>query len=331
MAAVADQVRDERTARIMLSMIADPDDAMTGRVVSSVGGVETVHLLESDQGVPALGATDAKVWRGRLAPRLRLGVLPMAQGYQQLGFTTLIPSDDHWPASLADLGARQPYLLWVRGATSLLAGRLSDRVTISGMRAATSYGEAVASDLARDLSDEDRVIVSGGSFGIEGAALRGTLAAGGHAVVAMGNGIDQRHPTYNKTMLDTIGDIGLLVSEVPPSTPPTRQYLLARHRIMAALSGATVIVEASPRSGARNLANEASALGRRVGAVPGPITSIASTGTNDMLRQGTASVVAQTNDVLRLLDNQRAALSQPTAGLESPHPGPTSEAPARTL
>ncbi|WP_297742112.1 DNA-processing protein DprA [uncultured Tessaracoccus sp.] len=248
MATVADQVRDERTARIMLSMIVDPDDPMTGKVVHWVGGRETLRLLESDLRVPTLGETEAEVWRSRFAPHLNLGVLATADAYQQRGMNTLTPSDDHWPKSLSDLGPRQTYLLWTKGATSLLSGSLSDRVTITGMRATTSYDEVVASDLASRLSDEERVIASGGAYGIEGAAHRGTLASGGHAVVVMGNGIDIRHLSMQTTMLNTIGDVGLLASEVPPATPPTRHNLLARHRIMAALSGATVMVEAPARS-----------------------------------------------------------------------------------
>lgn len=316
MATVSEQVRDERTARIMLSMIADPDDVMTGVVVYQVGGVETLRLLESDLRVPILGETEALVWRSRLTPHLNLGVLATVDAYQQRGLTTLIYSDEHWPRSLADLGPRQPYLLWIQGASSLLLGKVTDRVTITGMPAATSYGEAVASDLAAGLSDEERIIVTGGSYGIERAAHRGTLAAGGQAVVIMGNGIDQRYPNYQKTMLNIIGDVGLLASEVPPVTPPCRQNLLARHRIMAALSGATVVVEAAARSGASNVVNEALALGRKVGAVPGPITSAASYGPNDMLRHGIASVVVHANDVLRLLDDQIVPVSRPATANE---------------
>ncbi len=181
-------------------------------------------------------------------------------------------------------------------------------MTITGSRAATHYGEHVAGQLASDLSNEDRVIVSGGAYGIEGAAHHATMAAGGHAVVVMATGIDERFPMMNRDMLNAIGDVGLLVTELPPETPIKRHNLLARHRIMAALSGATVLVEAAARSGARNVAVEATALGRAVGAVPGPVTSAASVGTHDLLRQGTASLVAHAGDVLRLLDGVRPDL-----------------------
>ena len=100
---------------------------------------------------------------------------------------------------------------------------------------------------------------------------------------------------------------------------------------MAALSGASVVVEAAHRSGARNLVNEAAALGRPVGAVPGPVTSAASYGPNDMLRHGTASVVAHANDVLRLLDDQTVPVSRPTTANEFAPTSRRSEPPVPRL
>ncbi|MCI1673525.1 MAG: DNA-protecting protein DprA [Bifidobacterium tibiigranuli] len=292
MNSVADQVRDERAARIILSMIVEPADPATGGILREHGDIETLRLVQSDGPVPGMDAMRARVWRERLTPKLTPDVLARADGYRQGGMATLIPGDQHWPTVLADLGDRAPYALWVEGAASLLTGPLSDRVTITGSRAATGYGEHVAGELAADLSNAERVIIGGGAYGIEAAAHRGALAAGGHTVAVLAGGIDRRYPAGNAEMLDRIGDVGLLVSERPPQSAPTRQMFLARHRLMAALSGASVVVEASPRSGALHTASEALALGRRVGAVPGPVTSAASHGTNDLLRHATASLVA---------------------------------------
>jgi DNA processing protein len=127
MVGVAEQVRDERTARMVLSMIDDPDDPMTGKVLWQVGGIGTLSLLEGDGPVPALDETEAMVWRSRLAPRLNTFLLNAADNYQQRGMSTLIPTDKHWPTALGGLGTRQPYLLWTQGATSLLTGRPADR------------------------------------------------------------------------------------------------------------------------------------------------------------------------------------------------------------
>jgi DNA processing protein len=325
MNSVADQVRDERAARIILSMIVEPADPATGGILREHGGVDTLRLVQSDGPVPGMDAMRARVWRERLAPRLTSDVLARADVSRQGGMATLIPGDQHWPTALADLGDRAPYALWVEGAASLLTGPLSDRVTITGSRAATHYGEHVAGELAADLSNAERVIIGGGAYGIEAAAHRSALAAGGHTVAVLAGGIDRRYPAGNAEMLDRIGDVGLLVSERPPQSAPTRQMFLARHRLMAALSGASVVVEASPRSGALHTASEALALGRGVGAVPGPVTSAASHGTNDLLRGATASLVANVGDVIRLLDRTTDSTPQPPAhdhALGRPRPTP---------
>jgi DNA processing protein len=173
-----------------------------------------------------------------------------------------------------------PYVLWVKGATSLLAGSLQDRFTITGARASTSYGAHVAQMLANDLASEEKVLVSGGAYGIDAAVHTAALASGGHTVAVLAGGLDRPHPAGHRELLERIGDLGLLVSELPPGAVPTRTRFLARARIEAALSGSTTIVEAAGRSGALPVAQCAHELGRAVGAVPGPVTSTASMGTH---------------------------------------------------
>ncbi|KFI98950.1 MULTISPECIES: DNA-processing protein DprA [Actinomycetes] len=234
MDAVADQVRDERAARIILSMIAEPADPATGGTLREHGGIETLRLAQSDSPIPDMDAMRTRVWRERLAPKLTPDVLARVDGYRQGGMAALIPGDQHWPTALADLGDRAPYVLWAKGAASLLSGSLSDRVTITGSRAATHYGEHVAGELATCLANAERVIIGGGAYGIEAAAHRGALTAGGQTVAVLAGGIDRRYPAGNAELLDRIGDVGLLVSERPPQSAPTRQMFLARHRLMAA-------------------------------------------------------------------------------------------------
>ena len=118
-----------------------------------------------------------------------------------------------------------------------------------GARAATSYGEQVAGELAAGLADEERVVVSGGAYGIEGAAHKSVLAASGQTIAVLANGLDRPYPAGHSELLNRIGDVGLLVSELPPGAAPTRHRFLSRNRLLAALSGATVIPEAGPGSG----------------------------------------------------------------------------------
>ena len=302
MAALAEQVQGERMARVALSMIAEPNDPTTGRVLAHHNGIETLRLIDSDDDVPGLPRADVLMWRARLAARITPDLPDQIAQAERLGFGTLIPADKDWPAGLNDLGERAPYLLWTRGAASFLTTALSDRVTVTGSRAATSYGEHVAGELAAGMADEERIVVAGGAYGIEGAAHRAVLAAGGQTIAVLAGGVDRPYPAGHGDLLRRVGEVGLLVSEVPPGAAPTRHRFIARNRLMAALSGATVIPEASARSAAMTTVLAARDLDRGVGAVPGPVTSAASSGTNELIRQGQATLVTQSSDVIALLD-----------------------------
>lgn len=272
MATLAEQIQGERMARVALSMIAEPNDPATGHVLAHVGAVETLRLIESDDPVPGLARADALMWRAQLAARIAPGLVRRVAETQGGEFRILIPVDNEWPAGLDDLGDRAPYLLWTRGAVSFLSTALSDRVTFTGSRASTSYGEHVTSELAAGLADEERIVVSGGAYGIETAAQRSALAAGGQTIGVLPNGLDLPYPSRRSDLLEQIGDVGLLLSELPPGTPPSKDRFTARNRLMAALAGATVIPEAGVRSGSITTILAARSLGRGVGAVPGPIT-----------------------------------------------------------
>ncbi|GAB2991812.1 DNA-processing protein DprA [Actinotalea caeni] len=333
MATLAEQVQGERMARIALSMIAEPNDPTTGHVLAHHGGIETVRLIESDDKVPGLPRADVLIWRERLAARITPGLLDQVPQAEQHGFGALIPADKEWPAGLNDLGERAPYLLWTRGAASFLTAALSDRVTITGSRAATAYGEHIAGELAEGLADEERVVVSGGAYGIEGAAHKSVLAASGQTIAVLAGGLDRPYPAGHSELLNRIGDVGLLVSELPPGATPTRHRFLARNRLLAALSGATVIPEAGPRSGSMTTALAAHELGRGVGAVPGPVTSAASAGPNELVKQGFAALVTQPSDVVALLDSDASTrtVSRPEVGRELDYRRPRPETPGHTI
>jgi DNA processing protein len=216
---------------------------------------------------------------------------------ERAGTGTLIPGEKDWPSALDDLGDRRPYVLWTRGMTSFLARPLNDLVTITGARASTSYGEQVAGQLASDLANAERLVVVGGAYGIEGAAHRAALASGCDTIAVMANGADRMYPMGHRELLERVADLGLMVSEMPPGAVPTRHRFIARARLMAALSTATVVVEAGVRSGSMTVARRAHELGRAVGAVPGPVTSATSAGTHQLLRDG-ASLVTDAADLL---------------------------------
>lgn len=302
MAAIADLPRDERTARVVLSMIVEPDDSIAGRLLARVGAVETIRLIDGDGAVPGMNRVDARMWRDHLTSTAGTNYLAARlKVAEQTRLDVIVPGDKDWPVSVNDLGDRVPYVLWTRGATSLLARPFTDRVTLTGARAATAYGEHIAGSLSRDLAARGSVVVAGGAYGIEGAAHRAALAAGGETIAVLAGGVDRPYPAGHRELLDRVGEAALLVSELPPGATPTRLRFLARGRIMAALSGASVVVEAGARSGSLNVAAEARRLGRGVGAVPGPITSVTSVGPHRLLQEGKAQIVTDASDVARLL------------------------------
>src|SRR5699024_10165465 len=219
--------------------------------------------------------------------------------------------------------------LWARGATSLLSGQSSDRVTITGSRAATSYGMTVTGEIADDLARREHVVVAGGAYGVEGEAHRAALAAGGSTVAVMAGGVDRLYPSGHAEMLGRIGDLGLLVSEAPPGAEPSRHRFIARTRLMAAVSEATVVTEASNRSMAMLVPVEAHELGRSTGAVPGPVTSAASAGANALLKRGTATVVTNAHEVRELMGHSDEPTSHRTGvgrSIELPAASPRPEA-----
>jgi DNA processing protein len=225
------------------------------------------------------------------------------------GGRLITPDDDEWPimafaafgshAVAAKPQGRPPLVLWAIGPARL--DETAQRAAaVVGTRAATSYGEQVAADLAAGLAERDVAVVSGGAYGIDGAAHRAALAADGVTVAVLAGGLDIPYPAGHSGLLHRIGGNGLLVTEYPPGVRPARHRFLTRNRLVAAFAGAAVVVEAGLRSGAANTAAWARVLGRVVGAVPGPVISSASTGCHALLRAG-AEVVTRAEDIVELV------------------------------
>jgi len=203
---------------------------------------------------------------------------------------------DLYPDSLRD-AADAPWALIGRGDPGLLAGlEPFAAVTIVGARRATSYGREVARELGRELAAAGLVVVSGLAFGIDACSHRGALDAG-RTIAVLGCGPDVAYPQSHRSLWRRISEEGLVLSELPPGATPWKWTFPARNRIMAALAGMTVVVEAAARSGSLITADLAADLGREIGAVPGPVTSRASAGPNNLLAGG-ACVIRDAQDVL---------------------------------
>jgi DNA processing protein len=172
------------------------------------------------------------------------------------------------------------------------------------------------------LARNGMTVVSGAAYGIDGAAHRGALGAEGPTIAVLACGIDQSYPAGHSQLLNQIAEGGLVITEYPPGTPPARHRFLVRNRLIAALGAGTVVVEAAQRSGARNTASSAAALGRVLMAVPGPVTSVASVGCHELLRDGSATVVCSVAEVVESVGHfgddlapKPQAPARPTDGL----------------
>ncbi len=201
-----------------------------------------------------------------------------------------------YPRELLDL-QNPPSQLYAMGDGAVLT---VPRVAIVGTRDSTAYGERITRTLTRALVRAGVAVVSGMARGIDGAAHRTALEEGGKTVAVLGTGIDVPYPVGHRQLHRAIAERGLLVSENPPGMRAQKGAFPRRNRIIAALAPVTIVIEAGFRSGALNTASQALELGRVVAAVPGPIDSDQSRGSNQLLRDG-AVLIASTDDALALL------------------------------
>ena len=302
----------ERAARAALTRLAEPGDAWLGSLVAGRGAVDVLDQVRS----PRDGEDE------RLAHyRVRLPAVASDPDLAaRIGVRVVVPGDEEWPAALNDLGDRVPLALWVRGN-----GHLADvsrrAVAVVGARACTVYGEHVAGDLAAGLGDRGWTVVSGGAYGIDAAAHRGSLAVDAPTVAVLACGVDVPYPAAHDGLLRSVRTMGVVVSELPPGARPTRRRFLDRNRVIAALGRGTVVVEAALRSGALNTAGHADELSRTVMAVPGPVTSAASAGCHELLRARGAALVTDAADVLDLVGDLVTDARDLRRGSGRPHDG----------
>jgi DNA processing protein len=293
-------VTTDREARAGLSRIAEPGDAAVAAAVRTAGAVEVWEALR--RGVPV----------GRVSQGVLPGIALRAEGHDPrsdlaaaaaVGARLVVPADAEWPTESLTwqpdgvLDA-SPLALWVRGSWPL-AEVIERSVAVVGARAASSYGLHVAQALGSGLSERGATVVSGGAYGIDAAAHRGALRAGGAPTLAvLACGVDVAYPRGNDRLIAEIAGSGLLVSELPPGSHPTRLRFLVRNRLIAALSLGTVVVEAALRSGSLATLERARLLERHLMAVPGPVTSGMSAGCHAWLREGATCVT----DAAQVLD-----------------------------
>lgn len=304
-------VASERLALISWSAIAEPADDAAAWLVDTLGAAGALEWA-TRCGADPVGATHelaphaerASVDKAVAASARWLARMDAAEPEHHLRRADLVGAravtrvDAEWPEAFDVLGGARPYTLWVRGGGDV--GELLDHaVAIVGSRASTAYGEHLAAEIAGGAGDAGWCVVSGGAYGIDGAAHRAALTTSTPTVAMMAGGVDRPYPAGHADLLAAVMRTGAIVSEVPVGYAPYRQRFLNRNR-MIATAAATCVVEAAERSGALSTANVAADCGRPVGAVPGPVTSIGSTGCHRLIRDGMAVLVRSWADLAEL-------------------------------
>lgn len=290
----------------MTALVFTHTDPMNRRLreeIATRGRVQVAKLLTGDREIPEdlqkwENFTD---WHDKLQsfdPERELARLAAA------GIRFIAPSDDEWPEQLNDLEF-PPFGLFVAGQ-----GGFPDHektIALVGSRDATGYGLSITGDMAVGLVGRGYTVVSGGAYGIDAAAHRAALAAPSSSpehpvptIAVLANGLDRYYPAGNSDMLHAVSQRGLVVTESPLGSSPTRAAFLNRNRIIAALSASTVVIEARWRSGSMNTATHARKLGRRLGAVPGSVYSANSAGTHRLIREFEAQLVTDAADIVEL-------------------------------
>lgn len=303
-----------------LSRVAEAPCADLAELVGEVGPVEAAERV-------GRGAVGPELARRTQARREVDCAAEDVELLKKRGGRLVTRDHDEWPTlAFAAFGGapvrdkpegRAPLALWVVGP--LRVDEATQRAAaIVGTRACTAYGEHVAADLSCALAEDDFTIVSGGAYGIDGAVHRAALSVDGPTVAVLAGGVDVLYPAGHSALLHRISRSGLLISEYPPGVRPARHRFLTRNRIVAGLSGATVVVEAGIRSGAASTAAWARALGRAVCAVPGPVTSAASSGCHALIQAG-AELVTRPEEVSEIIGRAgefAAALPRPSDPLD---------------
>ena len=215
------------------------------------------------------------------------------------GAFLLTPEDVDWPVSLNDLAA-PPIALLIKGQREYLPN-LINSISIVGTRNPTPYGRRIAEDFGAGVADHEWAVVSGGAIGIDAAAHNGCLVGEGVTVAVLGGGFNKNYPAVHEKLFAEISESGLLISEVMPDVPAIPHRFLTRNRLIAALSKATIVVEAAFRSGSLRTARDAAEIYRPVMAVPGPINSPTSEGCHRLIAERVAELVSSVSEVMELV------------------------------
>lgn len=308
--------RDLRQLETLLRLAIVPGigPARLSALLARFGGAERVLAASPGQvaEVPGFGREFARRVASAGTPEGLSRARAALKALRRAGAVALTSDDAEYPSAFRSL-PDPPVVLYALGDVHLLN---DPGVGIVGTRTPTDYGCRTAAGLSRELTRAGYTIVSGMARGIDAVAQAAALDAGGATVGVLGHGVDRVYPPDNRQLFARVRERGLLISELPPGEEPVAGNFPRRNRLIAALSAGVLVVEMGEKSGARHTVDYALELGREVFAVPGPIGSPSSVGTNQLLKDG-ARLVTSARDILEELQGvglpPRPSSSQPSA------------------
>jgi DNA processing protein len=280
----------ERAQRLALFAAIEGGSALWSREITEQGVQSVYERIKS-------GGYDSIKHAGVIAKINVFESTPIFQSIEKCGAHFIIPGDEQWPLRVDELEC-PPIGLIVKGNLEILS---NPSLAIVGTRNPTPYGVRIAGDFAAGFVDREWDIVSGGAYGIDSAAHRGALVAEGRTIAVIASGIDLQYPSGNTRLFEEICENGAIVTEVMPGVPALPHRFLIRNRIIAALSQATLVVEAAFRSGSLRTARDAAELMRPVMAIPGPINSPSSEGCHRLIGERAAELVTSVADAIELI------------------------------
>jgi len=313
-----------RAAHVALASLPKVGPARLRALLGHAGGAEAAwHLVRAgrlDDVDLRAGTGHAELARHLRAAARSIDPAAVLQQHRSAGVSVLLPGDAGWPAAF-DVDPEPPEVLFARGDVALLH---ESAVAVVGTRRCTAAGAAVAGRLGADLTAAGVHVVSGLALGIDGAAHRAALDAGGRPIGVVGSGLDRVYPARHRQLWADVAAAGVLLSEAPLGRPPERWRFPARNRLIAAVAQVVVVVESRRRGGSISTVDAALERGRTVLAVPGSVLAEQAAGTNQLLADG-AGVARDAADVLATL-----GVHVPAGGRPHPTSGglPSGEAPA---
>lgn len=288
--------------RLGLSLIVEPGDPRLRNLLLTHEPGEIIAAILDARRLGDFTIPEAWIERGATLDRAAESAAARAKA---AGLRWITPGDKEWPPALSDLDHVEPLHgvtgapvgLWLRG-TGHLGEMCQQSVAIVGARDCTTYGAECASELAADCSDAGWTVISGAAYGVDGCAHRGAFLMDRPTAGVLACGADIDYPKSHGALIARIAEGGVVVSEQAPGARPMKGRFLSRNRIIAALTGGTVVIEAALRSGSLNTLNWADQLGRTTMALPGPITSRQSAGVHEAVRAGKAVLVTSGREVV---------------------------------